>query len=157
MKNPFRKSRTFKQMSASQLKEFNRSYKSYEKYYAKISSPFEQKLSRDEYFEAYKYTYNELKSQGKTTAALPRKIAAEQKYERSYAQDRAQFHALKETDNFKKMHGDMSFQEFRRIQNEDLESFLWSEIDAYKRAAKELGDSDEEINLFISQYYFGSP
>lgn len=154
---PFRKAKTFKQMTPSQRASFEKSYASYEKYYNKMSSAYEPKLTKDEYFEAYKSTYNELKSQRLTTAAIPRQVAAEQKYERSWAQDRAQFKALKETENFKKMHGEMIFKEFRQIQSDDLAEFLWDEIEINKSQLLNSGMNQAEVNTFISQYYFGSP
>lgn len=152
----FRTARTYRQMTPAQEKAFERSYKAYERYYNSQPQMFEDKMTKSEYFENYKLKYNELKSEGKTTAAIPRQLAAEQKYERSYAQDKAQFRAIKETENFKKLHGDMLFKEFRRLTTDDIKDFLWDEIERDKAELRKTGMLEQDINLFISQYYFGS-
>lgn len=145
-----------KQMTTAQQKSFERSYQSYVKQYNKLVEPAEKMFNRSEYFEEYK-TFRKMKvSQGKTTAALPRQIAAAQKYERSYTQDLAQWKALQKTENFKKMHGTKTFADFRRLEKDDLKEFLWSEIYQARADKAAAGATAEEINTFISSYYFGS-
>lgn len=152
----FYKAPTPAQMSPQQRKSFVRSYTSYSKYYDKLDHPAEKKMTPDEYFEEYKTQRRKLLSQGKSTAAIPRQIAASNKYERTYAQDLAQWTALKESDNYKKLHLAGTFQEFRRIQQKDLDDALWAEIYQARADLAKNGESTEEINRFISAYYFGS-
>lgn len=153
----FVKARTQNAMTAAQRKQFERSYQSYLKYYNKQGQSFETAFTKSDYFEEYKLKYRELKSQGKTVAAIPRQIASDQKYERSWAQDRAQYNALKESDAYKKLHGDKTFTEFRRMQQADIDNMLWDEIAKNRLELKATGMDNHEIDTFISAYYFGSP
>lgn len=152
----FRKARTYNQMTQTQLRAFEKSYDAYVRYYNNQGVSFDSKMTRSEYFENYKIKYNQLKSQGKTTAAIPRQIAAEQKYERSYKQDIAAFKALHEQPNFKKEHRNLKFTQFRKLDTEHINSLVWEDIRVSRQGLLQSGMTSEEVSSFIGQYYFGS-
>lgn len=147
------------QMNEKQRTQFDKSYASYSKRYDALKDPFDdQKLTKDEYFNEYKVTRRIKENQGESLKSLPRDIAMEQQYERSKAQDVAQFKALKESDIYKLKYEGMSFKQFRQLSSEELEADLFGEIIANKeKLVKEGKMNMKEIDEFISSYYFGSP
>lgn len=159
MKNPFYKAGTISDMTPTQKRAFERSYKSYEKRYNSLKNPFDKnKLSEEEYLEEYKYTRRLRVAEGLDTKSLPREIAKGQQYERSAKQDEAMYKALKESDVFKSKYGEhLSKKAFRELSTEEIEVYLFGEIKANKEQLRQSGMSEEDVNEFISSYYFGSP
>lgn len=154
----FASARFYNDMTSTQRKQFEKSYQSYEKAYNKLKKPFDSKLDKEEYFEEYKQVRKERLTQGLDTKAMPREIAKEQQYERSTAQDRAQYAALKESDVFKEKYGGkMTFRQFRQLDSEEVEAYLFGEIKAFTEQQRKQGESESNIQSFISAYYFGSP
>lgn len=151
-----------KQIPISQLKSFERSYASYEKYYNKLKNPQEAKLTKEEYLQEYKSLRNDFEDLKLDTKALPRSIAKEQTYQRSIYQDINQLRSLKEEVRVEK-YEKMTLSKFRRLNSEDIKKDLFDMIQQDR--VDFLAMSNEErmalagttdVNYFISKYYFGS-
>ena len=147
---------TMAQMTDKQRVHFEKSFASYENYYDRLIEPAERKLNKSEYFEEYKQVRKDRIKRGQYTRSMPQAVAKEQEYARSLAQDKAQFELLHDREDFKKLHGDLIFKEFRRLPQEALDNFIWNEInDVYYKMQGE-GKSQEEIRAFIGKKYFDS-
>lgn len=149
--------RFYNDMDAKQKIQFEKSYQSYEKAYKKLKNPYDSKLDRESYFEEYKQKRKEMISQN-NTSSIAREIARDQQYERSYAQDKWVYSIIKKSDIYQtKYNGKLTLTEFRKIDSEEINTFLFGEIKAFREQALKDGKTEEEINTYIRAYYFGSP
>lgn len=162
MRKAFYKFNSVRSIPDSQKKSFDRSYASYSAMYDKLKKPLEPKLTKDEYLQEYKGMRMDLESRNLSVKAIPRLIANEQSHERSLFQDEAQFRALKESNlpGYEKM----SFRGFRKMSSADIEKDLWAVISQDRQDFMAMSPDERraffgtaDVNLFISNYYFGSP
>lgn len=147
---------TENQMTEKQRARFDKSFASYVKYFNKLRKPVEEVLNESEYFEEYKQTRKHLVEQGKDLKSIPRQVAKEQTYERSYERDRVQYNLFHEREDFKKLHGNLMFEQFRRLTTESFEDYLWNDIHNTYHEQIESGISSKDASKYISKTYFGS-
>lgn len=147
---------TMAQMSEKQREYFERSFDSYNKYYDKLDDPAEKKLNKSEYFEEYKQIRRDRTKKGLYTRSMPQEVAKEQLFARSLARDKAQYNLFHDREDFKKLHGDLLFKEFRKLSNDDLDEFIWNDVNKDMDELQKKGKSSAEIRAYISKKYFDS-